>query len=294
MQRQRPIFDHSLQSFKETIRPNAHNAQLIRTARAELAAILSMPPHASTARNDDIAPQETRDAESELTAHNPDPYLAVHIRRGDRHASNFPYRGKYIPLENYVNAARDVWSRVYNEDVFSETANFPAPPIVYVASDSHATAHDFVSAFPASTAVFSLDSSTDPALRGLAPQHEYVQKEFNEIELEDRVRLTRGMVVDMAMLSGLWAWEGDVIPGATICTLRYGALSSMGCVTNEICASSNICRLSAVGLGWDRAFGFDDGGDHHNGVINDKAKRWIELDNRGAITPSWTAFEVFV
>ena len=38
--RQKPIFDHSLQSFKETIRPNAHSAQLIRAARAELAAVL--------------------------------------------------------------------------------------------------------------------------------------------------------------------------------------------------------------------------------------------------------------
>ena len=291
--RSRPIFNHALQSFKDTIRPNAHNAQLIRSARAELASILSMPPHASTARNDDMAPHETRNAESELTAHNPDPYLAVHIRRGDRHASSFPYRGKYVPLENYVDAARDAWSRLYNEDVFGESANFPAPPIVYVASDSHATAHDFVSAFPASTAVFSLDSSTDPALRGLAPQHEYVQQEFNRMELEDRVRLTRGMVVDLAMLSGLWAWEGDVVPGATICTLRYGKMCSYLCGTDENYCSSTICRLSAVGHGFDRAFGFDDGKAHPSGSINDKTKRWIELDNRGNIAPSWTAFEVF-
>jgi hypothetical protein len=57
--------------------------------------------------------------------------------------------------------------------------------------------------------------------------------------------------------------------------------------------SSNVCRLSAVGLGWDRAFGFDDGTDHTNGYINDSAKRWIDLDNRGTVSPSWTAFEVF-
>ena len=154
-----------------------------------------------------------------LEAHNPDPYIAVHIRRGDRHASAFPYRGQYVPLQNFVTAARDAWVRLYHEDATDDTA-FPAPPIVYVASDSHATAHEFVSAFPASTAVFSLDSSTDPALRALAPQHEYVQTEFDGMEAEDRVRLTRGMVVDLAMLSGLWAWEGDAVPGATICTLR--------------------------------------------------------------------------
>ena len=56
-------------------------------------------------------------------------------------------------------------------------------------------------------------------LRGLASQREYVQKEFNEESEEDRIRLTRGMIVDFAMLSGLWAWEGELVPGATICTL---------------------------------------------------------------------------
>ncbi|KIP11158.1 hypothetical protein PHLGIDRAFT_100112 [Phlebiopsis gigantea 11061_1 CR5-6] len=275
--RQRPIFEHSLQSFKETIRPNAHNAQLIRAARTELAAVLSLPPHAENARNDDLSTADgSRDAEAALTAHTPDPYIAVHIRRGDRHAADFPYRGKYVPLENFVAAARDAWARLYGEDVFGEAASFPGAPIAYVASDSHATAHDFVSAFPASTAVFSLDSSTDPALRALAPQHEYVQQEFNVMELEDRVRLTRGMVVDLAMVSGMWAWEGDVVPGATICTL-----------------TSNICKLSAVGLGWDRAFGFGDGKDHTNGDINNAGKRWIELDNKGNVSPSWNAFEVF-
>jgi len=275
IKRQKPIFEQALQSFQETIRPNAHNAQLIRSARAELASVLSLPPHAPTARNDDMFPSR-RDAEPTPEAYNPDPYVAVHIRRGDRHASAFPYRGKHVPLENFVEAARDAWTRLYGEDAAGDAAGFPAPPIAYVASDSHATAHEFVSAFPASTAVFSLDSSTDPALRALAPQHEYVQDEFDAMEAEDRVRLTRGMVVDLAMLSGFWAWESDVVPGATICTL-----------------SSNVCRLSAIGLGWDRAFGFGDGDDPANVYINDARKRWIDLDNRGTVTPSWTAFEVF-
>lgn len=178
-----------------------------------------------TARNDDLHPSEAGAAEATLEAHHPDPYIAVHIRRGDRHAANFPYRGSYVPLENFVSAARDAWRRLYHQDPLEEKDSFPAPPIVYVASDSHATAHEFVSAYPASTAVFSLDSSTDPALRALAPQHEYVQHEFDEMDLEDRVRLTRGMIVDLAMLSGMWAWEGDVVPGATVCTFRYGFLS---------------------------------------------------------------------
>lgn len=279
IKRQKPIFDHALHSFQETIRPNAHNAQLIRSARAELASVLSLPPHAPAARNDDMFPPRTRrDAEAVLETRNPDPYIAVHIRRGDRHASTFPFRGQYVPLAHFVDAACDAWARLYGEAAASDdgASAFPAPPIVYVASDAHATAHEFVGAFPAATALFSLDSSTDPALRALAPQHAYVQAEFARAEPEDRVRLTRGMVVDLALLTGLWAWEGDVVPGATICTL-----------------SSNVCRLAAVGLGWDRAFGFGGADDSSGGYINDARKRWIDLDNRGTVAPSWTAFEVF-
>jgi hypothetical protein len=48
-----------------------------------------------------------------------------------------------------------------------------------------------------------------------------------------------------------------------------------------------------VGLGWARAFGFDDSADHGDGSINDEKKRWIDLDNRGMVSPAWTAFEVF-
>ncbi|GJE89491.1 hypothetical protein PsYK624_055920 [Phanerochaete sordida] len=276
IKRQRPIFEHALRSFEETIRPNAHNAQLIRSARAELASVLSLPPHAPHARNDDMF-QSQRDAAS-TPPHNPDPYIAVHIRRGDRHASAFPFRGQHVPLAHFVDAARGAWARLYGHAAGDDAdgAAFPAPPIVYVASDAHAAAHEFAGAFAASTAVFSLDSSTDPALRALAPQHEYAQAEFDRMEPDDRVRLTRGMVVDLAMLSGMWAWEGDVVPGATICTL-----------------SSNVCRLSAVGLGWERAFGFGHDDDPSDGSINDAKKRWIDLDNRGTVAPSWTSFEVF-
>lgn len=63
--------------------------------------------------------------------------------------------------------------------------------------------------------------------------------------------------------------------------------------TNHVTFSSNVCKLSVVGLGWERAFGFGDGKDHTDGFINDEGKRWIELDNKGSVSPSWNAFEVF-
>ena len=301
LHRQRPIFEQALQSFEETIRPNAHNAELIRAARTELATVLSLPPHPPSARNDDIYDASSQDAESTLQQHHADPYIAVHMRRGDRHASTFPYRGQYVPLEDFVSAIFSAWNRLYPDSDISLRAagdlDFPAPPIAYVASDSHAVAEEFISALPSSSAVFSLASSTDPTLRALVPQQPYVQEEFNNMDEQDRITLTRGMVVDLAMLTGLWAWEGDVVPGATICTLRsviWVMHSTRILITIHIPRnSSNICRVSAIGLGWERAFGYDDGENHDDGNINDERKRWIDLDNRGIVSPMWQAFEVF-
>lgn len=242
LNRQQPIFERALQTFVETIRPNAHNAALIRAARSELASILSLPAHSPTARNDDLFSIQDKDAEVVLTQHNTDPYIAVHIRRGDRHASSFPYRGQYVPLEKFVEAAHATWERLYGADTDIDTTQFPAPPIVYAASDSHTVIEEFMSALPTSSAVFSLGTSTDPALRALAPQHEYVQDEFAGLGEQERVRLTRGMVVDLAMVSGLWAWDGDVVPGATVCTLRL-VESLVSCLFTSI--------LTVVG--WDTA-----------------------------------------
>lgn len=64
--------------------------------------------------------------------------------------------------------------------------------------------------------------------------------------------------------------------------------------SNLLCYhSSAICKASAIGLGWDRAFGFGDGKDHKQGDIDNVHKRWVDLDNRGLVSPVWTAFDVF-
>lgn len=55
--------------------------------------------------------------------------------------------------------------------------------------------------------------------------------------------------------------------------------------------SSNFCKLAAVGLGWDRAFGF--GEDKEQMSINDGTKRWIEIDNNGSVAPDWRPFDLF-
>ena len=66
-------------------------------------------------------------------------------------------------------------------------------------------------------AIFSLNASANADLRALAPKREYVQSEFEQEPEEERVRLTRGMVVDLAMLSGFWAYPGEAVPGAVVC-----------------------------------------------------------------------------
>ncbi|KAF9516073.1 hypothetical protein BS47DRAFT_1381245 [Hydnum rufescens UP504] len=77
----------------------------------------------------------------------------------------------------------------------------------------------------------------------------------------ERVRYTSGMIVDLALLTGLWTDIASQIPSATICTIK-----------------STICKMMAIGLGFDRAF------DH------DKGLQWIEIDAKGIIEPVWEAF----
>lgn len=201
----------ALESLVEVIRPNAHNAELIRKARHELANTLSVNSSQSDVRN-------------------PAPYIAAHIRRGDRQAASWTYHNSQVPVENYVEAVRNTWTRLYPSDPIpterdldlDENAHFPVPPITWIASDSPEAIQTFQNSFPASgAAFFSLASSTDAALRGIAPKHAYFQKELNEEEEAERVRLTRGVIVDLAMVSGLWSWKGDVIPGAIVCTITY-------------------------------------------------------------------------
>ena len=53
-----------------------------------------------------------------------------------------------------------------------------------------------------------------------------------------------------------------------------------------------MCKVAAVGLGWKRAFGFENAIDNPKGEIDEKSRRWVELDNRGTVSPVWSAFEV--
>ncbi|KAH9849198.1 hypothetical protein C2E23DRAFT_840279 [Lenzites betulinus] len=287
IQRLRPIYERALKSFEEVIRPNAHMAALIRSARAELTELLSIPPLAVDEPTNDSAGSQHKETNAQQM------YIGAHIRKGDRVPGGYMfYPDKQVPLDNYVTGVRSTWDRLYGStnastsqpatpspprspDVSSgRPDHYPAPPITWLASDSPAAAREFVAAFPPATAVFSLEHNTDPALRALAPKHDYVQAQFDDEPAEERVRLTRGMIVDFAMLSGMWAWPGEVLPAAVVCGI-----------------GSNVCRSAALGFGFDRAFGFDDDGDYTLGEINRERRRWVDVDVDGKIEPAWVAFE---
>lgn len=53
--------------------------------------------------------------------------------------------------------------------------------------------------------------------------------------------------------------------------------------------SSSVCRLAAVGMGWEKAFGQVD----DMGSIDTDGKGWIDVDQKGQIIPVWEAFELF-
>jgi len=223
-----------------TIRPNAKNAALIRSAREEFTSFF---------------------ASREADAHQ---YISVHLRRGDRHATSWRYNGGYVPISEYARAMQDTSLRL------SPKSN--SQMAVYLASDSPSASAKFVNILPSDTLIFSLAQSQNPELRALASPKEYIQHEFNKLEAEERIKLTRGIIIDFAMTSGMWAWNDDIVPNATICTI-----------------SSSVCKLSAVGLGWERAFGFV----NEMGEIDGKRKGWVEIDNAGQIEPVWEAFELF-
>ncbi|EPQ60231.1 hypothetical protein GLOTRDRAFT_52191 [Gloeophyllum trabeum ATCC 11539] len=250
--RVKPIFERAATSFRQTIRPNANTAALIRTARDEVTT---------------YTPPSVKSTLSNTSTNNPEGYVAVHIRRGDRHAHSWKYHDSYVPLPNYVQAVQETAARL----------NLTQPFPVYVASDSPAAFEEFRTSMPPDTPVFSLWNSERKQLPPLASTQEYIQKEFNELSGEERMKLTTGAIVDFAMVSGMWSWEGDVVPAATVCTI-----------------SSNICKMAAVGLGWDNAFGFGDPlVDHSMGEIDEDEKRWVEIDQQGTVAPAWTAFELF-
>lgn len=191
LNRLKPIFDTSSQSLKSVIIPNEWNTKLIHLARKELSAFI----------------QEINERDNSGSV-----YVATHIRRGDRKSHSYIFPDRKIPLEDYSNAVTSTWARLNPSSASSN-------PIVYLATDSPAVYDQFSQLYQGE--FFSLFDTTDPRLRPLASPGEYFQKTFDELDIHERITATRGMIVDLAIVSGLWpAEDADIKPEAVVCAIR--------------------------------------------------------------------------
>ena len=99
-----------------------------------------------------------------------DPYIGVHIRRGDRFAANQKWRRDYVPVAEYSAAVSKAWQKLRStEESLSESPN------VYVASDSRAAYEDFKAFSTAPDAVKGLFDAKTTTLRYMAQVSGYIQ-----------------------------------------------------------------------------------------------------------------------
>ncbi|KAG6888239.1 hypothetical protein C0992_009231 [Termitomyces sp. T32_za158] len=180
LNRLKPLFKFSEESFYKTIHLNEKNTRLVQGARSELLS--------------DV-----------------DSYIALHLRRGDRKPTF--YKGDHVPAELFVEAAAASWSRLRPDE--------PDNLTLFVATDSVTALREIIDLTSARYRTFSLFHSANEELRALVSPREYVQKEFDLLDVEERIQSTRGMIVDFALLSGMWAEEDDLVPQALVCTFRY-------------------------------------------------------------------------
>jgi hypothetical protein len=204
VQRQRPIYERAVKSFTSVIKPNARVQSFIDAARTEL--LPSLPP-------------------------SPTSYIAVHIRRGDLKPQSLRYGLQPIPVAEYATAI----SKAIDE--FALCAPGDKPLLIYAASDSVKAIDELEALQPGdgpkcAWKVLSLTSSTSPEIRELVyPRPDgYKQNDWSGSKAmlwtdEERVRYTTGMVVDLALLSGLWPPTandntGSITPSAVVCGVK--------------------------------------------------------------------------
>jgi hypothetical protein len=149
---------------------------------------------------------------SEATASHTPSYVGVHVRRGDLRATSWSFHKGYVPINNYAQAALETWTRIFPSSSVPSLA-------VYIASDSPSADADLKNILPPNVSILSLSRSANPELKVLASPKEYVQNDFNGWGEEERKNATTGMIVDFAMVSGMWAWKDELIPEATVCTI---------------------------------------------------------------------------
>lgn len=196
LNRLKPIYQQGAASFAQTIRPNAKNMAIITDLQKEFATWLAARPW----------------------RHRADPYLAVHIRRGDRLGMSWKYHDKHIPTAVYAEAAEHTWARSGTGPV-DQRAKDQMQLDIYLASDDPAVHEELEESLKRGT-VFSLGRSQAADLRNLSSPAAYRQHEFDSLPEEERIRQTRGMLADLAMISGMWTKPKSLKATAIICGIR--------------------------------------------------------------------------
>ncbi|KIK71440.1 hypothetical protein GYMLUDRAFT_33607 [Collybiopsis luxurians FD-317 M1] len=308
LNRLEPIFNRASTSLSQTIQPSEENAALIRDARKELREVMIQSnPNSNTNTNN--------------------AYVGVHLRRGDQKAAFTKGPWGYVPLENYVQAVQDIQNRLFSSSASESGSDVAggANMVAYLASDDPVAIESFEDLLNGDggeenqnenqiqITTYSLHKSTSPTLRSLVASQSrssrgYIQSDFNALEDgEERVKLTRGVVVDMALISGLWSvdvnndgdleekekgrgkeevmGEGGGEEGAAVEVVRPEAV---------VCTiGSSICLLSAIPFTWARAFGDMEPKPNGLGYPNRDKQRWLDIDEKGAVVPAWNPFRMF-
>jgi hypothetical protein len=200
LNRLKPIFQSALESFTSTIFPTSANRALIKLARESFSAFL-------------------HDHGTKSDLH----FVTTHIRRGDRKTRSYSFPGRKVPAQNYIDAIQSTWSRLHHSKTF---------PAVYLATDSPEAHEEFIRSYEG--VVYSLFTAPDSRLRALASPGEYYQNRFSELDLQTRITATSGVIVDLALLSGLWPDEEELVPNAVICAIRLASYSSMRPILNDL------------------------------------------------------------
>lgn len=210
--------------------------------------------------------------------------IGLHVRRGDKHPYEFQYREDYIPLDRYMDTARDLYiSRIEN-----------APHKARSSSDANAHANPLLTRHTSSKLVLASDDPTVYESGDLGP---------NTVRAQDRIMLATKARLEAAQgktnpwIDEITGWEGgfyrDVffslgqpsvnanskdaaaVAGVAVpeqaMNLRELVgraylmdLAVVGKADTVVCTVSSVgCRVLAVMMGWDSAF------------VN---KNWVNVD----------------
>jgi len=178
-------------------------------------------------------------------------YIGVHMRHGDQTAMSWRYHQGYVPTSEYVSAVNKTIAALGN----IKTIHVASDALRALTEFSEAAPEEWIIHTSLQTSGLSVEYSADRETEG------YFQHQWDDIPTEERAALTRGMVIDLAVVTGAWAKDDGALPAAVVCTL-----------------SSHVCKIAAMVLGWQRAM---------------EQKGWVEIDNRGDIEPVWDAFKLY-